>query len=90
MDNKYKILIYRYKTILNHFRPDVVAQKNNEGSLELSHIKWMLEKMDQDKYVPLTSYDAWISWIQASLYYHGILHIKHEIDITREILKDNP
>jgi hypothetical protein len=89
MENQYKVLVHRYKTILNHFRPDVVAEKNPEGSLELSHIKWMLEKMESNNFVPLTSYDAWLSWVQASLYHNGILHIRHEIDITREILKEN-
>lgn len=81
------VLVHRYKTIINMIRPDVKAIKNKDGSLELSHALWMLEKMSEPDHIPKTTNSAWITWIQASLSTHGLIQIKHEIDITREILK---
>lgn len=81
------ILVTRYKTFINDIRPDVRAIKDKSGSLELSHALWMLEKMSEADYKPKTTSSAWITWIQASLYVHGLICIKHEVDITREILK---
>ena len=46
----------------------------------------MLLKMKEVGFVPKTNNSAWISWIQSSLYLHGLITIKHEIDITRDIL----
>lgn len=85
--NTHMILVERYLSLLSFVRPNVKAQKNPEGSLDLSHILWMLHKMKSPDFIPLTSYSAWISWIQASLYHHKLINIKHEKDITREILK---
>lgn len=81
------VLVERYLALLAQTRPNLVAKKNPEGSLELTHILWMLQKMKSPDFVPLTSNSAWISWIQASLFAHKLIHIKHEKDITREILK---
>ena len=81
------VLVERYLALLAQTRPNLVAKKNPEGSLELPHILWMLQKMKSPNFVPLTSNSAWISWIQASLYFHKLINIKHEKDITREILK---
>ena len=46
----------------------------------------MLYKMKESNFVSLTTESAWISWIQASLYLHRLIIIRHEIDITRDIL----
>lgn len=81
------VLVERYKSMVNYYRPDVKPIKNPNGSLELSHILWMLNKMSSPDYVPKTTSSAWISWIQASLFINNIIDVKHEIDITREILK---
>lgn len=81
------VLVSRYKMFINDTRPDIKPIKNKDGSLELSHALWMLEKMSSADYEPKTTSSAWITWIQASLYLHGIIHIKHEVDISREILK---
>lgn len=80
------ILIERYLAYIKTLRPDVRPIKNAEGSLELSHALWMLLKMKEVGFVPKTNNSAWISWIQSSLYLHGLITIKHEIDITRDIL----
>ena len=83
------VLVQRYLQLLNEIRPDVIAKKNKEGSLELSHAKWMLEKMCDDNFLNKTSNDAWITWIQASLYCNGILEIRNEIAITRDIMRQD-
>lgn len=72
---------------INEIRPDIKPVKDKDGSLGLSHALWMLEKMSSPDYNPKTTSSAWITWVQASLYTHGIIHIKHEVDISREILK---
>lgn len=82
------VLVERYIALLQQTRPNLVAQKNKDGSLELPHILWMLHKMKSPTFIPLTSYSAWISWVQASLYFHKLINIKHEKDVTREILKE--
>ncbi len=87
MDNTNIILVNRYLNYINMLRPDVLPIKNKNGSLELSHILWMLHKMKEDDFNSLTTPSAWISWIQASLYSNGLIDIRHEIDISREILK---
>lgn len=81
------VLVERYIALLQQTRPYLVAKKDPNGSLELPHILWMLHKMKSPTFIPLTSYSAWISWVQASLYQHKLIDIKHEKDITREILK---
>lgn len=88
MNNKcVSVLVDRYKSYIKTLRPDVIATKDSNGSLSLEHALWMLNKMSDDDYVPKTTNSAWITWIQASLYSHGLIEIKHEVDITREILK---
>lgn len=87
--NNINILVERYTRYIKELRPDVKAIKNPDGSLDLSHALWMLEKMKDKNFTSLTTPGAWISWIQASLYLNGIIHIKHEIDITREVLNRN-
>ena len=79
--------INRYIQPIQTARPHVKPIKYENGSLALSHILWMLNKMLEPNYRPLTSTLAWISWCQASLYYHDLINIKHEKDITREIAK---
>lgn len=81
------ILVDRYITLLKDVKPDLVPIKNKEGSLELSHILWMLHKMKEPSFNPLTTVSAWISWIQASLYKHNLIIIRHEKDITRDLMK---
>lgn len=84
-----KILVKRYLQLLKDCKPNLIAKKNKNGSLELSHLLWMLEKMDKPDYVPLTTTASWITWIQAGLYVAGLINIQHEKDITREILNQN-
>lgn len=88
MNNKcVDVLVERYKAYIQTVRPDVHPKKNKNGSLELEHALWMLNKMSEPDYIPKTTKSAWITWVQASLYSNGIIEIKHEVDITREILK---
>ena len=90
MNNKcISVLVERYKTYIKMLRPDVKPIKNGNGSLELSHALWMLNKMSDPDYIPKTTISAWITWIQASLYSNGLIEIRHEVDITREILNRN-
>lgn len=81
------VLVERYISLLEQMKPDVKPIKNTKGSLELPHVLWMLHKMKSPAFIPLTSNSAWISWVQASLYLHNLIDIRHEKDITREILK---
>ena len=83
----YKVLIERYINIINMCKPDIIPEKSNEGSLSLAHSLWMLHEMKKDSFDPLTTYSAWITWVQASLYMHKLIIIRHEIDITRDIIK---
>ena len=90
MGDQYKthmVLVERYISLLEQTRPDLEPIKNTKGSLELPHVLWMLHKMKSPVFIPLTSNSAWISWVQASLYLHNLIDIRHEKDITREILK---
>lgn len=86
-DKCISVLVERYKSYIKTLRPDVVPVKDANGSLELSHALWMLNKMSEPDYIPKTTSSAWITWIQASLYKNGLIEIRHEVDITREILK---
>lgn len=86
-EETYLTLINRYIQLIQTARPHVKPIKYENGSLALAHILWMLNKMLEPNYRPLTSTLAWISWCQASLYYHDLINIKHEKDITREIAK---
>lgn len=90
MNNPNLILAQRYLQLLQQTLPSLIANKNPQGSLDLSHILWMLEKMTDPSYQPLTTHSAWISWIQASLYSHNLINIQHERDITREIMSRKP
>ena len=83
------VLVKRYIQYINQVRPDIKPVKNKYGSLELSHALWMLHKMSQSDFVNKTSDDAWITWIQASLFSCGILNVRNEIDITRDILNQH-
>ena len=83
------VLVKRYIQYINQVRPDIKPVKNKNGSLELSHALWMLHKMSQPDFVNKTSDDAWITWIQASLFSCGILNVRNEIDITRDILNQH-
>lgn len=84
--NPHSVLVKRYLQLLKTSRPALEPVKDPNGSLKLSHALWMLEKMDDPNYVPLTTTSAWLSWVQASLYHHNLISIQHEKDITREIL----
>lgn len=83
------VLVKRYIQYINQVRPDIKPVKNKDGSLELSHALWMLHKMSQHDFVNKTSDDAWITWIQASLFSCGILNVRNEIDITRDIFNQH-
>ena len=83
------VLVKRYIQYINQVRPDIKPVKNKDSSLELSHALWMLHKMSQPDFVNKTSDDAWITWIQASLFSCGILNVRNEIDITRDILNQH-
>lgn len=91
MENReeFLILVERYLSFINTLRPLLKPKKavssDNLNRLSLEHSLWMLETMKKDTFKPLTTYSAWISWIQASLYTHGLIDLKHEIEITREI-----
>lgn len=80
------VLIERYIQLINMTRPLAYPIKHRDGSSDPEHLLWMLVKMSDPNFVPLTSNDAWLSWVQCSLYHAHLLHIRHEIDITREIL----
>ena len=87
--NPYLILVDRYIQLLKTVRPDINPIKSesseNRSRLSLQHCLWMLNKMKEPNFKPLTSYSGWINWIQSSLYLHNIINIDHEIDISREI-----
>ena len=89
--NPYLILVDRYIQLLKTVRPDINPIKSesseNRSRLSLQHCLWMLNKMKEPNFKPLTSYSGWINWIIASLYMHGIIDPDHEIDIMREIHK---
>ena len=87
--NHQMILVKRYIQYINQVRPDVMPVKNKDGSLELSHSLWMLTKMSDPDFVNKTSDDAWITWIQASLFSCGILNVRNEVAITRDILNQH-
>lgn len=86
---KYLIMVKRYLEFLRVLRPNLVPKKaedcDNKARLSLEHALWMLHKMEEETYQPLTSAAAWISWIQACLYSHGLMNLTHEKDIMREI-----
>lgn len=84
--NPHSVLVKRYLQLIKASRPALEPIKDPNGSLKLSHALWMLEKMDDPTYVPLTTTSAWLSWVQASLFTHNLINIQHEKDITREIL----
>ena len=84
---KIEVLIDRYISYITQLKPHIKPIKNPNGSLDLSHSLWMLQKMKSESFVSKTTPEAWISWVQASLFLHGLIEIRHEIDITREILK---
>lgn len=87
-------LLLRYKILINTMRPDIFPRKalnsNYLSHLELRHILWMIEKMQHKDFIPLTTNSAWISWIQAGLYYNGLIVPEFEKDITRDVLKQYP
>lgn len=89
--NPYLILVERYTQLLKAVRPDIQPIKANSSKylarLSLQHSLWMLNKMKDPSFKPLTSYSGWINWIIASLYMHGIIDPDHEIDMMREIHK---
>ena len=89
--NPYLILVDRYIQLLKTVRPDINPIKSesseNRSRLSLQHCLWMLNKMKEPNFKPLTSYSGWINWIISSLYMHGIIDPDHEIDIMREISK---
>lgn len=89
--NPYLVLVNRYIQLLNTLRPDVRPIKAESSKylarLSLQHSLWMLYKMQEPNFKPLTSYSGWINWITASFYMHGIIDPDHEIDIIREIHK---
>ncbi len=89
--NPYLILVDRYIQLLKTVRPDINPIKSesseNRSRLSLQHCLWMLNKMKEPNFKPLTSYSGWINWIISSLYMHGIIDPDHEIDIMREIHK---
>ena len=91
INNPYSILVNRYIQVLSILRPNLVPIKaessENLARLSLEHSLWMLHKMSEPDYKPLTSFGNWISWIQSSLYLHRLIDPTHEIDITREISK---
>ena len=86
MNQSHTILIERYTQLIKAVRPDINPIKNKSGSLELSHALWMLNKMNDPQFINKTSNDAWITWIQASLHSNGIIDIRNEIAITRDII----
>ena len=89
--NPYLILVDRYIQLLKTVRPDINPIKSesseNRSRLSLQHCLWMLNKMKEPNFKPLTSYSGWINWIISSLYMHGIIDPDHEIDMMREIHK---
>ena len=80
-------LINRYILLIKTARPGIGSIKNEEGGLDLNHLLWMLEKMASPVFIPKTSNEHWLGWVQAGLYYHRLIHIKHEKDITRDLFK---
>lgn len=89
--NPYLVLVDRYIILINTMRPDVRPIKAESSKylarLSLQHSLWMLYKMKNPSFQPLTSYSGWINWIQASLYTHGIIDPDYEIDISRDVAR---
>lgn len=87
----HQCLLQRYKQILNKAFPESLPVKVEQDSrlarLSVPHLLWMIEKMESPDFKPLTTTSAWISWIQAGLYFHNLINSDHEKDITREVLK---
>ena len=85
------VLVNRYYEYIVTLRPNVVAKKAEVdfkiSRMELPHILWMLIKMKEPDFVNLTNNSHWLGWIQCSLYFHGLIDVKHERDITRDVLK---
>lgn len=76
-------LVSRYTQFIKDLRPDVLPLKNS-CSLDLSNALWLLNKIKEDGYnAPL----SWIIFIQASLYHNGLIDLRHEMDISIDILK---
>ena len=91
--NPYLVLVNRYIQLLNSVRSDVRPIKAESSEylvrLSLQHCLWMLHKMTDPNFKPLTSYSGWINWIIASLYMHGIIDPDHEIDVSRDIARQS-
>lgn len=89
--NTHLVLLQRYENLIQAVRPDVRAKKaespDNQSRLELPHIMWMIQKMKDPNFKPLTTNSAWISWIQAGLYYSNLINPDFEKDLTRSVLK---
>lgn len=89
--NPYLILVERYIQLLQTVRPDVRPIKAESSKylarLSLQHCLWMLNKMKEPDFKPLTSYSGWINWCQSSLYYHGLIEPDYEIDISRDVAR---
>ena len=89
--NPYLVLVNRYIQLLNTLRPDVRPIKAESSKylarLSLQHSLWMLYKMQEPNFKPLTSYSGWINWIQASLYFHGLIDPDHEINVSRDVAR---
>jgi hypothetical protein len=89
--NPYLILVERYIQLLQTVRPDVKPIKAVSSEylarLSLQHCLWMLNKMKEPDFKPLTSYSGWINWCQSSLYYHGLIEPDYEIDISRDVAR---
>ena len=83
------ILVKRYIQYINQVRPDIRPVKSKSVSLELTHALWMLNEMSNPAFVNKTSDDAWITWIQASLFKNGIIDIRNEIAISRDIFNQH-
>lgn len=91
--NPYLVLVERYTQLLKAVRPDIQPIKANSSKylarLSLQHSLWMLNKMKDPSFKPLTSYSGWINWIQASFYFHGLIDPDHEIDVSRDIARQS-
>lgn len=88
--NPHTVLVKRYIQLIKTSCPGIEAMKDTEGSLHLTHALWMLEKMDKPDYVPLTSREHWLGWIQAALFLRNLINVQHEKDITRDVCKTIP
>ncbi|WP_391557173.1 hypothetical protein [Robertmurraya sp.] len=65
----------------------VIAEQDSNGTIEYSHLLWMLQVIISDQSLSETKRNRWLGFIQGVLVCKGDIEIKSERDSTREIFK---